>query len=322
MTGKNSLIKSLPTQLPSPPPEGEEPTESNQTSSLERQKWRDEVLLDFALLEASLKRIQLVLNSNARERERYAAEKEKILETAQAVRDNTVELREQLAEAQRQLELRKGYDELASKILDDKKLKSRDECSGEIQALQNEIEGLEQEGRDVEVSWSERREQFERVRGEGMAMLRLIRGEKEVEEAKEEGVEETEDGGASARNTQGGMSRMGTPGHEGATPRRETEGATPSHENEKTVAKNRLLDVEDVSRLGSRAVSPARLATDAQQDVEMGEGDLESTQTTSQPAIEISQDADANSGVMPAISSEEAAVPEAVDAAAEAMDES
>lgn len=225
---RDSLLRSTPKQLPSPPPEGEgedTPAESPDTAAdpSTRQKFREEVLLDFAALESSITRIQLIQTSNARERERYAEEKAKILATAQAVRENTLLLREQLAEAQKVLELRKGYDALAAKILEDKKLKSRDECRNDIASLEKEIEELEMEGGEVEGLWVGRREQFERIVHEGEVMRRVIKGIKEPEEEEEEGGasgdEEMEDG----EGEKDDRSRMGTPGlDDGRTPRHES----------------------------------------------------------------------------------------------------
>ena len=81
-----------------------------------RRQWREDVLFDFAAFDSSIVRIQFLFTSNVKERERYTAEKLKIEAAAQAVKDNTAELRLQLEGAQRQLGLRKEYDVLAEKI--------------------------------------------------------------------------------------------------------------------------------------------------------------------------------------------------------------
>lgn len=226
--------------------------------------------MDFAHLESSIIRIHLIQSSNQRERERYAAEKAKILETAQAVRDNTVELRAQLEEAQKVLERRKGYDELAGKILDDRKLRSRDDCKAEIEKLEKEIEDLQQESADYETTWTGRREQFDRLAGEGEAMRRLIKGIRDEPEGEKED-EEMEEGEA---GTRGESSRTGTPAPGGVTPLHgggetplpgsgEAGGATPARPN------NRLLDVEDATRTSSRAGSPPQQTAEASVDVDM-----------------------------------------------------
>jgi hypothetical protein len=292
---RDSLLRSTPKQLLSPPPEGAEEEDENTPTTEDtaasdphtRQKFREEVLLDFAALESSITRIQLIQSSNARERERYAAEKAKILATAQAVRDNTLLLREQLAEAQKVLELRKGYDALASKILEDKKLKSRDECRGDITALEKEIEELEQEGVEVEGLWSGRREAFERIVREGEVMRRVIKGIKEPEQGDENGQGEEDEAMDEGDAEKDEGSRMGTPGLEdGRTPRHESGGRTPMPEGSTPLPggvtpmhegmdegedrpKNKFLDVEGGTQHSSRAASPGTQAS----DVEMGDGE-------------------------------------------------
>lgn len=291
---RDSLLRSTPKQLPSPPPEGEEDAPSTEDSAADpstRQKFREEVLLDFAALESSITRIQLIQTSNARERERYAAEKAKILATAQAVRENTLLLREQLAEAQKVLELRKGYDALASKILEDKKLKSRDECRTDITSLEKEIEELEQEGVEVEGLWSGRRDQFERIVHEGEVMRRVIKGIKEPEQGDDgQGEEDAMDEGDAEKDDR---SRMGTPGpDDGRTPRHESGGRTPMPEGSTPLPggatpmqdgmdegedrpRNKFLDVEGGTQMSSRAASPGTQGGDSATDVEMGEGEGE-----------------------------------------------
>ena len=286
---RDSLLRSTPKQLPSPPPESADETSPNTTedaatdSQNTRQKFREEVLLDFAALESSITRIQLIQTSNARECQRYAAEKAKILATAQAVRENTLLLREQLAEAQKVLELRKGYDALASKILEDKKLKSRDECRADIVVLEKEIEELEQEGVEVEGLWSGRREAFERIVHEGEVMRRVIKGIKEPEQGEDEAMDE----GDAEKEEEG--SRMGTPGpDDGRTPRHESGGRTPMPEGSTPLPggvtpmhegmdegedrpRNKFLDVEGGTQLSSRAASPGTQGGET--DVEMGDGE-------------------------------------------------
>ncbi|KAI6815303.1 hypothetical protein KC340_g15702 [Hortaea werneckii] len=275
----NSLLRVKPArQLPSPPPEGQEGGEGRDDKSaeppnkeeddLKLRQFREEVLMDFANLESSILRIQLIQSSNQRERERYAAEKAKILETAQAVRDNTVELRAQLEEAQKVLERRKGYDELAGKILDDKKLRSRDDCRAEIERLEKEIEDLQQESADYETTWSGRKEQFGKIVAEGEAMRRLIKGIKDEPEGEKEDEDmEGEDG------TRGESSRMGTPAP-GATPMH-GEGDTPLPASQDAGAStqekpdNQSFETNDATRTSSRAGSPPKHTAEASVDVEM-----------------------------------------------------
>lgn len=267
---KNLLAKDSPLKILPKQPEGEEVPEQTADEIFKRQKFREDVLLDFASLESSILRIQLIQSSNERERQRYATEKAKILETAQAVRDNTVELRTQLEDAQRVLDLRKGYDGLAAKILDDKKLKSRDESQADIEKLEKEIEDLQQENAEFEGTWSGRKEQFDRVVAEGEAMVRLIKGIKDDPE-KDDDEHMEEDG----ENGKDPTSRVGTPGLGGQSPMRD--GAnTPLGESADTgkstpfKPNNRFLDIEDSTRLSTRD-SQATSPVPYHGDVEMAE---------------------------------------------------
>ncbi|KAK5684291.1 hypothetical protein LTS10_004158 [Elasticomyces elasticus] len=268
LLGPSSLLRQLPTHLPSPPPESS--TDEDVLSPKEKlENFRTDVLLDFAALESSLLRIQLLHTSNQRERERYAAEKAKILETADAVRANTLELREQLVEAQRVLELRKGYDVLAAGILDDKKVKGREETDEECRGLEKECEELGVEGGEYEVTWRGRREGFERIVAEGEAMRRLIKGIRDEPDGEEDQnmVEGSDD------ITRGEGSRLGTPMLEGRTPLRVDDGSqTPMHvsllEGGSARPVNRFLEVGGVA---SVVGSPLLLAVDPTADVEMAE---------------------------------------------------
>ncbi len=155
-----------------------------------------------------------------KERERYAAEKLKIQATAQAVRDNTADLRIQLEEAQQTLALRKEYDELAEKITSNRLLRPREDQQVNLAKLEAEIADLERESEEYAQTWVERRQQFGRIIDEGMQLRKLIRDEKEEVERKE-GMEEREDGEDEQKSTRSG----------GATPHRETLGGlTPLHQ--------------------------------------------------------------------------------------------
>ncbi|CAK3902315.1 hypothetical protein DOTSEDRAFT_73374 [Lecanosticta acicola] len=278
--GENSILRSSMNYLPSPPPDGE--SDDELANAYKIQKFREDVLIDFANLENSLIRIQLIFSSNQRQRERYAAEKAKILETAQAVRDNTVELRAQLVEAQRVLEQRKGYDEQAAKILDDKKLKSRDETKADIEKLEKEIEDLQHESAEYEGTWVSRREQFDSIVREGDAMIRLIKGIKdEPEPEKDEEMEDAEDG------TKAEKSRTGTPAPEGRSPRHtDTGDATPMREGEGDgdveggTPRNKFLEIEDGTRPHSRVSSPLVQPTNTDDDVDMAETNLSQAPST------------------------------------------
>ena len=178
--------------------------------------------LDFAAFESSIVRTQFLLNSNARERDRYAAEKLQIQATAQEVRQNTAKLHVQLEEAQKTLALRKTYDELAEKITNNRLLRPREDQHANLEKLNNEIADLERESKDYAQTWAERREQFGKIIEEGMNLRRLIRDEKEEVERRE-GMEEGEDGDdAEASSTRGRVSAVGTP-------RPDAGGSTPLH---------------------------------------------------------------------------------------------
>lgn len=220
LLSRDALVRSFPAQSPTPPPDETAVDEAAAAVEAERQKqeqerrqWREDVMLDFANLESTFIRIEFLKKSNQRERERYAAEKLNILDTAQTVRNNTADLRIQLADAQRTLALRKEYDALANKITNNRMLKPREEQHANLEKLNAETADLEQEGRDYAQTWVERREQFDKIVGEGRQMLRIIRGEKDESE-KEEGMEDAED--------QEGAASKGE-----NTPRPEMGGATP-----------------------------------------------------------------------------------------------
>jgi hypothetical protein len=293
LLGKDSLLKwTPPRQLPSPPPDGEvgdEATEPIQNAEEARQrleKFRSEILLDFAALESSILRIQLLQSSNLRERERYATEKASIVATAQSVRENTLTLRSQLAEAQKVLELRKGYDELATKLM--KGLKSRDVVQEEITGLEKEIEDLEVEGREFEGVWSGRREAWEKVVVEGQNLIKVVKGIKdEPDERMEDGEEEGAVSGGKDDRSRMGTPALGgesTPMPGGATPLRrpEEEGmvmggdatplpadlGTPKGQSPAPLV-NKFLDVEgDITRSSSQAASPIPQTIETEVDVD------------------------------------------------------
>ncbi|KAL3474323.1 Tho complex subunit 7-domain-containing protein [Aspergillus californicus] len=218
----DSIVLSNATLPPTPPPEGtdEATAEAEKQKRLDQwRQFRDDASLDFAAFEGSIARIQFLLTSNEKERERYVAEKERILSTMQAVRENTSDLRVQLDEAQRLLALRKSYDEQTEKITSNRLLKPREDQKANLQKLQVEIAELERESKDYAMTWAERREQFGRIVDEGMQLRRLIRDEKEEVERRE-GMQEDEDGddGEVSKGKQSGAN----------TPRPDQESLTPS----------------------------------------------------------------------------------------------
>merc|ERR1712093_528249 len=146
-----------PNKLLTPPPEnGSEDAESYdaalQKQLDDRRQFGEDVEFDFAAFDYSISRIQFLLNSNERERARYQADKQRILETAQAVRDSTAQLRLQLEESKKTLERRKKFDKLAEKITNNQLLKPRDIQQGNLAKLEEECKGLEREAGETEDS--------------------------------------------------------------------------------------------------------------------------------------------------------------------------
>lgn len=225
-----SLV-STPSKLPTPPLEnGEDATEQSEAEKQklldDRRQFREDVLLDFAAFDSSIARIQFLFNSNERERERYKADKQRILETSQEVRDSTVQLRAQLEVARATLAQRKKFDELAEKITSNRLLRPREDQEINLKKLEEECKELERESLAYSETWKERREQFGRIVEEGMQLRRLIRDEKEEVERREGmdgeggGEEDGEVGDTGSREGQtprpGSRSGNATPYHEGA----------------------------------------------------------------------------------------------------------
>ncbi|GFF32313.1 THO complex subunit mft1 [Aspergillus udagawae] len=278
----NSLVISNATILPTPPPDETDET-ATAAAEAEKQKrldewrnFREDVTLDFASFEGSIARIQFLLTSNERERERYAAEKLRILSTMQAVRENTAELRVQLEEAQRLLALRKSYDDLAEKITSNRLLKPREDQQANLQKLQAEIADLENESKEYAKTWAERREQFGRIVEEGMQLRRLIRDEKEEVERRE-GMQEGEDGDEGDVPSKGKSSGANTP-------RPESDTVTPSqHSQDEAGRSSAGLHAERMSGT-TGAASPLRhVSTADQEDTNMDEGEVTGDEGSERP---------------------------------------
>ncbi|KAL3419214.1 THO complex subunit mft1 [Phlyctema vagabunda] len=265
-----SLV-STPAKLPTPPPDGQENTasaEKEHQKSIEQ--FREDVLLDFAAFDSSIARIQFLRNSNERERERYKADKQRILETAQAVRDNTTQLRVQLQAAKNTLEQRKKFDELTEKITNNKLLRPRQDQEINLRKLEEECKELERESLTYSETWKERREQFGRIVEEGMQLRRLIRDEKEEVERRE-GM--SGEGGEGEAGDDGGSDGGQTPKHASqsgdATPR--PDGA---QNTSNTGLKPRPLPAGSLSTSGSRSNSRAPSPAGSErrrEDIEEGE---------------------------------------------------
>lgn len=218
------------------------------------------MLLDFAAFDSSIARFQFLRNSNERERERYAAEKLRILAAAQDVKDNTAKLRVKLESARATLDQRKGFDKLAEKITSNRMLRTREEQAANLQKLEEECRELEKEREQYGETWAERREQFGRIVEEGVRLRRLIRDEKEEVERREGmGDAGEEDGEVGEAGSRGGQtpkdSGEATPRPDGAsTPR----ARATSTEPENVYKNSKLRPVpKTYSRSNSRASSRA-----------------------------------------------------------------
>lgn len=314
----HSLTTAQARQAPTPPPE------TNGTSQTDRQRdgvspgpgvadasildlaqLKEDITLDFAAFDSSIARLQFLLAANERERERYAAERERILGTAQSVRDNTVQLRVQLDQARATLAQRRKFDELADAITSNPSLRPRAEQAANLRKLQDEIAELEAESRTYGVTWNERREQFARIMDESMRLRRLIRDEKEEVERREgmddEGAEVEvgqtprpsglASGNATPRPESGLVAKSGAEsGDAVGTPRplSTAGGMTPARESPAPGQDGRsfLKPPVDVvlsfsrggSQIGSREGSVEREAKTEQDEVEEGE-DVEMGET-------------------------------------------
>ncbi|KAL0939084.1 THO complex subunit mft1 [Colletotrichum truncatum] len=201
----SAIANSRTKQQPSPPPEGAngeketdaEPKEEATAQELrEIDQIKDDLTLDFAAFDSSIARLQFLLDANVRERERYKADQQRILEECQSVRDNNTRLREQLDGAKATLTQRKEYDKLANALMA-KGLRPRGEQVTNLKKLEEEIRDLERESETYGVTWRERRDQFSKIMDEGMLLRRQIRDEKEEVERREGMNEDEEDGEAS-----------------------------------------------------------------------------------------------------------------------------
>lgn len=281
-----SIISTLRALPPTPPPDAsaadEEAAslEKDKQHELEKQRqWVEEARLDFAAFESSIIRIQLLLISNEKERERYAAEKLNIQANAQAVRDNTADLRIQLEEAQRTLELRKEYDVLAEKITSNRNLKPREEQHMNLEKLNAEIADLEQESQEYAMIWNRRREQFDKIIDQTTEMQRQIKDEKEEVERRE-GMEEDDE-----------EQRGGTSGN--ATPRpSEAGGATPMYGIDKEVEVGIPGGLSVAGHHAARGRSPLRESQTVIQEEDKKLSDLEEQDAEMAEDGEVSTEAD------------------------------
>ncbi|KAK1973155.1 tho complex subunit 7 [Colletotrichum sublineola] len=200
----------LEQQQPTPPPEdangegetnGETKQEAAAKTLREIDQIKDDLTLDFAAFDSSIARLQFLLDANVRERERYKADQQRILEECQTVRANNARLREQLEGAKATLAQRKEYDKLANALMA-KGLRPRVEQESNLKKLEEEIRDLEKESETYAVTWRERRDQFSKIMDEGMLLRRQIRDEKEEVERREGMNEDGEEDGEASRGGQ------------------------------------------------------------------------------------------------------------------------
>ncbi|KAI9171411.1 THO complex subunit mft1 [Paramyrothecium foliicola] len=207
--GTISTIVGNAAQPPPSPNAGEQ-----QSADTPNEQLRSDLTLDFAAFDSSIARLQFLLDANARERERYQADQERIVAECQGVRANNTQLREQLEAARATLAQRKKFDELADKITSNRLLRPREDQIANLAKLEEECKELERESETYSETWKERKDQFNRIMEEGMLLRRQIRDEKE-EVDRREGMNEGDD-------EEGEVDRAGQ------TPRNEpSENATP-----------------------------------------------------------------------------------------------
>lgn len=253
---RGSLL-TTPSKLPTPPPDSADEVAATQEAEIQKQledrrQFREDILLDFAAFDSSMARLQFLRNSNERERERYKADKQRILETAQDVRDNTAQLRIQLEEAKKTLEQRKKFDELTEKIYANKMLRPREDQQAQLQKLEEDCRELERESQQYGETWKERREQFGKIVEEGMQLRRLIRDEKEEVERRE-GMDGGDEDGEVGEGSRGGQTPKHSSMSGNATPRPDG----PSQTSPERGLKPRPQGTGTLSRPGSRATSRA-----------------------------------------------------------------
>ncbi|KAI0842276.1 Tho complex subunit 7-domain-containing protein [Hypoxylon sp. FL0890] len=213
-----------PSKLPTPPPDSTNDQEAAQQSSAmpDLAALKEDIILDFEAFDAQIVRLQFLGTANEQERERYAADRIRILETMESVREGNARLKAQLEEARATLAQRRKFDELADRITSNRMLRPRAEQMVNLAKLAEECEDLQRESETYGHTWRERREQFERLVEEGKRLRALIRDEKEEVERREGMDSDAEDGEAAATPGKGGL----VSGN--ATPRPES-GAVSTH---------------------------------------------------------------------------------------------
>lgn len=275
-------------QQPTPPPEGRRDSATEQQGGKEEDKaalvqqrgqLKEDLILDFAAFDSGVARLQFLLDANERERERYAADQQRIVDECQSVRDNNATLRERLEGARATLAQRKEFDRMADEITGGRSmLRPREDQRAAISKLEEECAELERESGTYTVTWRERKDQFERIMDEAMRLRRQIRDEKEEVERREGMDEDAEEDGEVSR---GGRSRGTTPRPDGdgaSTPRPGgTSGArTPARDSqaeEGSQLKPRPEGTSSLSRAESAAPSNEGTPRPQADDGEVEEGE-------------------------------------------------
>ncbi|KAK7701129.1 hypothetical protein SLS64_010461 [Diaporthe eres] len=319
----NGLANSKIRQTVTPPPDTTNASNGDESSAAEAVDFaqlKEDITFDFAAFDYTIGRLQFLQTANAQQREKYTVERGTILDTCTRVKDNTAQLRVQLADAQATRAQRLQWDALARKINDNKALQERPKATATLEKLEEECRQLEAESETYAATWRERREQFSRIMDESMRLRRLIRDEKEEVERRE-GMDEDGSGegdGAADGHTPrpGSASGNATPRPDGAgvasavpkglgengdsTPRpMSVGGRTPMRDSPAPSTMDGLKPRPEMSgnlsqagsRSGSREASPARSAEpDSRQpegeDVEMGETPREDPAATPQITVE------------------------------------
>jgi len=264
---------------------------------------KEDIILDFAAFDSAIARLQFLAQANAAERERYAADKLRILSTMDSVRENNTQLRAQLDQAKATLTQRRKFDDLADKITSNRMLRTRSEQQVNLAKLAEECEELRRESETYSETWRERREQFGKLVDEGKRLRALIRDEKEEVERREGMDSDAEDGetgeggsGATPGKTGDSMSGNATPRPESgalSTPRPSSRGEgtprpdSPGAGGREPVAGSGSRPVgEDNAAATPRAESqpPAMEQAEEGEDVEMGENTQQATQTQPESA--------------------------------------
>lgn len=305
-----------PSKLSMPPPDAstanteaqEAATPTSPTTDINALK--EDIMLDFEAFDAQILRLQLLSTANAQERERYGADRVRILGTMEAVRESNAALKARLDSARATLAQRRRFDELADRITSNRMLRPRAEQAVNLAKLAEECEDLRRESETYGSTWRDRREQFERLVEEGKRLRALIRDEKEEVERREGMDSDAEDGEAGATPGKGGGLASGNatphPDSGAVSTKGDAGSATPRHSSPGAVsAAGGLKPRPDASGSFSRSASlaPSQRAESTQpreeepeegEDVEMGESATqqhpEQQQVDTPMAEEASQD--------------------------------